>query len=466
VETLELLRLVLARDVARPLALGRWDAAAWEAVHRAVVAWDAAPLTYGAVCGAGLRKDVPPWLLAEWRKDHTQTTAVNLRLAFEASAVTAALAREGVRAAPLKGTALFLLGVYRDPGARPTNDVDMLIDPAGGATVDRVLLARGFERSRAGGPKHWPPYLRDGLMVEVHEHAFWSLSDGHRVGLPEMLGKDARPTLDTIVAHLLHHLFESSVTTPWLIVKTLADLAEALAFCPRDASPEGNATSRTDSSEGIPTTPATSAPIHPRPAHSSPSTSHSTSQLARDIAETAPRIDLAHQVAETAPRIDLAHQVAETAPRIDLAHQIADTAHRFGLSRRLGALAGLLARVLERPVPEAWMRGLRPGDVDALLRRCAPRSRRFEQALRLPDRALAFARMPLSEKTAILRYHFFPPAEAMRALYGLPPGSRWVWPLYPLRPGHLLVRSALDAARLLVPKGAGRRGPGRADRPG
>ena len=194
------------------------------------------------------------------------------------------------------------------------------------------------------------------------------------------------PALAATVAHLVHHLFESSVTTPWLAVKTLADLAEVLAFV--EAHPDGAA----------------------------------------------------------------------------MAREIADAARRFGLERRLGALAGLLERALDRPAPRAWTEAAGPRDVDDLLRRCAPESGPHVEARRLADRAGAFARMPRGEKVAFLRHHLLPPPEAMRATYGLPAGSPWVWPLYPLRPLHLLARSALDAARLLWAKGSQRAGRSSRDR--
>jgi hypothetical protein len=368
-QTIDVLRLVLARDVATPPPLERWDAAAWERVQRTIAAWDARPLAYGAIRAARLAQHVPAGVLATWRKDHTDTTAVNLRLGFEASAIVAALATRGARAIPLKGTALFDLGVWRDPGARPTCDVDLLIDPADGAKVRRALEERGYEGARAGGPKHWPPMVREGLMLEVHEHAFWSLADGHRVRIGEIVDAAGRPAIGGTAAHLLHHLFESSVTTPWLVVKTLADLAEVLAFGDR------------------------------------------------------------------------------TGPAVS--EEVAEAARRFGLGRRLGALAGALQRVIGREVPETWTREQRAGDVDALLRRCEPRGKALEEALRLPDRAAAFARMPASEKVALLRHHLAPEPEVMRAMYGLPAGSPWVWPLYAVRPVHLVGQGAVDAARLL-----------------
>lgn len=397
-DTVTLLRVILARDAVAP-PVERWDAAAWEAVHAAVIAWDAAPLAASAMRAAGLAKHVPPSIFEAWRRDHLGTTAVNMRLAFEADALVKAIAERGARAAKLKGTALFELGVYRDPGARPTSDIDLIIGPEGAAAAREAIFARGYAQWIGGGPKHWPPFQRDGLLVEVHDHALWSLADGHRVGLAEMIDVRGKPAIGMLVAHLLHHCFESSVTLPWLVVKTLADLAEVRAFV--IGREEGAA----------------------------------------------------------------------------IAEEIARAAARLGLTHRLRAMARLLARVLDREAPEAWVRSSqgalhREGDdpeaeIQWLLRRAAPRSRAFEAALRLPDRILGIARMPLEETGARIRHALVPPADTMRLIYGLTPGSPWVWALYPWRPLHLLGRSGLDAARLLIegrraspgPKGARTVGP-------
>ena len=376
---IEPLRLLLARDAATPPAIERWDAGAWEAVHAAVLAWDAAALAASAMRATGLAKHVPAAIFDEWRRDHTATTAMNMRLAFEADAIVAALASRGIGAAPLKGTALFRLGVYRDPGARPTSDVDLIIEEDNGPAVTRALIERGYAQASAGGPKHLPPFVRDGLLVEVHEHAFWSLADGRRTRLADMRDPSGEPAIGPLVAHLLHHAFESSVTMPFLVAKTLVDLAEARAFAERKSA--------------------------------------------------------------------------------SIVDEIATSARTYGLGRRLSALAGLLEKVTERPAPAAWTRDARPGDVDALVARAAPRSHALSMALRLPDRLRAFARMPRREVAAQLRYYLVPPLETMRMHYGLAPGSPWVWPLYPLRPLQLLARSSLDLARLLAARGRSEDGP-------
>ncbi|MFO0586343.1 MAG: nucleotidyltransferase family protein [Polyangiaceae bacterium] len=370
---IEPLRLLLARDADAPPAIERWDAAAWEAVHRAVSAWDAAALAASAARATGIAKHVPPAIFEAWRRDHTATTAMNMRLAFEADALVAALAARGIGACSLKGTALFRLGVYRDPGSRPTSDVDLIIAEDAGPAATRLLVDRGFSQASAGGPKHLPPFLRDGLLVELHEHAFWSLTDGRRARLADMRDPSGEPAIGPLVAHLLHHAFESSVTMPFLVAKTLVDLAEARAYAAR-----------------------------------------------------------------------------KSAAIVD---EIATCAHTYGLGRRLSALAGLLELVTGRRAPAGWTRDARPGDVEALVERAAPRSHALSMALRLPDRLRAFARMPRREVAAQLRYYLVPPVETMRMHYGLAPGSPWVWPLYPLRPLQLFARSTLDAARLLAARG-------------
>jgi hypothetical protein len=214
-ETLELLRLIVARDARDGGAIARWDAAAWERVQAVITAWDAQPIAFGALRAARLLERVPPGVAAAWRKDHAATTAVNLELAFEVEALLAALSRAGVAAAPLKGTALFLAGAWRDPGSRPTCDIDLLIAKEDGAAALRALEARGYESTRAGGPKHWPPLVRGQLVVEVHEHAFWSLRDGHRVGLGEMLDVRGRAPRPGAGAHHVHPQLERRAARSW-----------------------------------------------------------------------------------------------------------------------------------------------------------------------------------------------------------------------------------------------------------
>lgn len=347
--------------------MARWSAERWRAFGDAVAAWDAEPLAFAAMRRAQILPHVPADLALRWRRAHAGATATSMHLAHEASEIVRALARVGVPSAPLKGVALFLLGAHRDPGSRSTCDIDLVVRPEDRVAVTRVLLGRGYVATRAGGPKHWPPFVRDRLVVEVHPHAFWSLADGHRVGVEEVVDGAGRPKLGVVAAHLLHHLFESSVTTPWLVVKTLADLSEIQAFC-----------------EHFPGRGA----------------------------------------------------------------EVEATCAAFGVRDRLATLAGWLDRITGSSQPLGWARGSRADRIDWLADRTLPVSGGVLAALRLPDRLAAFGRMPLREKAHLLRHHAAPDPEALGALYGLPAHSPWVWPLYAVRPFHLLGQSLADAAQL------------------
>ncbi|MBK8252454.1 MAG: nucleotidyltransferase family protein [Polyangiaceae bacterium] len=371
VSTIDLLRLLCARDAAVVPNVDAYGAPEWVVVQQAVTAWDAAPMVYTSLRETGLLAKAPRELAEAMKRDHAASTAANLRLSFEADELVSGLEKTGVKAVLLKGTALFSLGVWRDPGARPTCDIDLLISKNDASNVDRFLRTQGFEQARSGGVKHLPPYGRNGVVVEVHTHAFWSLSDGHRVVLDEMVDGSGRPYLGGVVAHLVHHLFESSVTTPWLVAKTLADLAEVYSL----ALAGGGET----------------------------------------------------------------------------ANEIAAKVRFFGLTARFEALVGLLERVTRKSLFDVWKRSPNPREVDWLCERAAARSSTRTEALRVLDRSAALWRMPLREKQATLAHYFLPNTEEMRSLYGLPANSPWVWPLYAVRPIHLVGQSALDAARLIWP---------------
>lgn len=224
-------------DVLR--ALFRGDAQPWPAVEDTIARWHARSMLYSGLKrrgiddrgenqgGARAAPDVDPDAWARLQRAHATTTAQNLELVHESGRVLAALHGAGLPAVPLKGIALFLRGVHRDFGARPTFDIDVLTRPRDRASVTRVLQGLGYEQSRGGVlPKHLPGFHRGELLVEVHEWAYWSLRDGAPVGVDAMIDRDGGARLDQAVVHLVHHLFEGSVREPWLVVKTLWDLNE------------------------------------------------------------------------------------------------------------------------------------------------------------------------------------------------------------------------------------------------
>lgn len=196
------------------------------AVEETIARWNARSMLYSALKRRGL-EDPGSDALRRMQRAHVTTTAQNLELTHEAARVLAALEAAGAPAVPLKGIALFLRGVYRDFGARPTLDIDVLTRPRDRARVTAVLRGLGYEQARGGvWPKHLPGFHRGELLVEVHEWAYWSLRDGAPVGVDAMIDDDGGARLDQAVVHLVHHLFEGSVREPWLVVKTLWDLNE------------------------------------------------------------------------------------------------------------------------------------------------------------------------------------------------------------------------------------------------
>lgn len=191
---------------------------------------DALPMLRVALKRRGEHDALDPALRDELDRAWAVTTAHNLELVHESGRVLGALAGAGVPVAPLKGVALFQIGVYRDAGARPTADLDIVTRPSDRARVTQTLLGLGYAQDPVGGPKHLPPFVRGSFMVEVHEAAFWDPRDGRRATLDDVLSSDGAPRLEATVAHVVHHLFEGSVVTPSLAIKTLWDLAELRAF--------------------------------------------------------------------------------------------------------------------------------------------------------------------------------------------------------------------------------------------
>ncbi len=59
------------------------------------------------------------------------------------------LAREGIRTAVLKGTAL-ACSVYPSPALRPRGDTDLLADPAHAGRIHAILKRHGFSRAKEG----------------------------------------------------------------------------------------------------------------------------------------------------------------------------------------------------------------------------------------------------------------------------------------------------------------------------
>jgi hypothetical protein len=118
------------------------------------------------------RGALPTAFDAACRQDHVRTVARNLALAVVAEECVAALAREGVDAALLKGLA-YERTLYAQNGARPTSDIDLLVRDRDRAAAFAVLERLGFA-PRAAAPGfdeadyHEVAWRRAGVEVDLH----------------------------------------------------------------------------------------------------------------------------------------------------------------------------------------------------------------------------------------------------------------------------------------------------------
>jgi hypothetical protein len=118
------------------------------------------------------RGHLPPGLEAACRRDHLVNTAQHLALAATAEECVAALAAAGVQATLIKGLA-YERGLYGEPGARPTSDVDLLVRGEDRRAAFSVLDGLGFQ-PRAAAPGfdepdyHEVAWRREKVEVDLH----------------------------------------------------------------------------------------------------------------------------------------------------------------------------------------------------------------------------------------------------------------------------------------------------------
>lgn len=188
---------------------------------------------YAALRRRGHTQHVPEDTLRRLRRVHVEFAAHNLELVRAYVEIRDAFMRSGLEARALKGIALIEAGVIENLGSRYCLDLDILVHPGNRAATTREMERLGYVTSGVGGaPKHLPEFRRGGVVVEIHELAFWNRA-GKKWGLVE-LGREPEP-LAFVIAHLVHHLHVSSVTEPRLAAKTIADFVALRSFA-RDRS--------------------------------------------------------------------------------------------------------------------------------------------------------------------------------------------------------------------------------------
>jgi Uncharacterised nucleotidyltransferase len=118
------------------------------------------------------RGALPPAFDAACRQDHIRTVARNLALAVVAEECVAALAKEGIEVALLKGLA-YERTLYAQGGARPTSDIDLLVRERDRRSAFAVLDGLGFEPKAAApgfddADYHEVAWRRHGVEIDLH----------------------------------------------------------------------------------------------------------------------------------------------------------------------------------------------------------------------------------------------------------------------------------------------------------
>jgi hypothetical protein len=170
--------------------------------------------------------------------------ARELRFAEALAEIDRAASSVGAEPAVLKGRALVLAG-WTAPGARPSQDLDLLVPARALGDLRRALCARGFREAGSGGYAHQlrPLCAPCGEIVELHRHLpgvrlaprrFATWDDLARAGLlappPAGSGLDAVriPGRELLATHaLVHALAQHGLAARgpgWLLIGDLLDL--------------------------------------------------------------------------------------------------------------------------------------------------------------------------------------------------------------------------------------------------
>lgn len=161
-----------------------------------------------------------------WRRAWQATLAHNVRAMRALLDLGADLHAQGLSVVLLKGAAL-LLCLYDDAGARPMQDLDILIDPRDAAAVSAVLAGRGWRLVTEGAQavrdaeigrfSHRGEGPLAGLCIEVHTHLKWAL-----------VALDAEPMRTRATP-------PPTRSRPWLGRQTEEGLAGLRVLAPEDA---------------------------------------------------------------------------------------------------------------------------------------------------------------------------------------------------------------------------------------
>jgi hypothetical protein len=165
---------------ADPLPRERTHGEDWDDLEDLLRLHGIAPYLYSLLAGEGSLDTLPPAFRERLREMHRSSSVEHFALLAEFRHLAGAFSGKGIRAVPLKGAALFTT-LYEEPGLRPMQDMDWLIDSADLPAGEEIMLELGYTipaalRVEAVRRTHFHlPYVsRNGrFRVELH----WNLAD-------------------------------------------------------------------------------------------------------------------------------------------------------------------------------------------------------------------------------------------------------------------------------------------------
>jgi hypothetical protein len=195
------------------ISMGSGHTLDWQRFWQTVTHNDVGPLVSANLRWLGHWSSLPGWLQQKLQARADEIAAANARRRDGAGRFFTACTRDGVPVIVLKGM-LFAETIYRNPGYKRMNDLDLLVRFA---DIDRVkaiyselglfpleLLEGGDDAPRRDKTHHLPAYVSDDLGFIVGTH--WDLASPKRGFKTDIDGLWSRAQPTTVAGHLVHAL--------------------------------------------------------------------------------------------------------------------------------------------------------------------------------------------------------------------------------------------------------------------
>jgi len=133
---------------------------------------------------------IDPWLRATLRRRHQLIAAATLAQGLALAEILEAIGRAGIPVAVLRGLRV-VEWIYKDAGARPFEDHDLLVRPADADATAAILRRLGFEAAAPG------LFRRASIAIDLHTEPLGARRRPERARLfpidTDSLFRDARP---------------------------------------------------------------------------------------------------------------------------------------------------------------------------------------------------------------------------------------------------------------------------------